>query len=66
MDKAGMAIDRIEKKKNRKLHEASVYNETMDRKGYHEGWGACLYVDWDGTLFLFPRFHLSGPRRGEP
>ncbi|CAP99072.1 hypothetical protein PCH_Pc22g17840 [Penicillium rubens Wisconsin 54-1255] len=28
----------------------------MDRKGYHEGWGACLYVDWDGE-----GNHVPGP-----
>ncbi|KGO68455.1 hypothetical protein PITC_070800 [Penicillium italicum] len=39
----------------------------MDRRGYHAGWEACLYVDWDSTLFPIPRFQgLSRFRRGEP
>lgn len=35
----------------------------MNRKGYHAGWDACLYVDWDSTLFPVPRSQIPGPRR---
>lgn len=55
----GQAIDRIEEEANRNLHEASVYNEDIHKKGYHAGWGACLYVDWESTLFLIPRSRLG-------